>query len=102
MEKYRGLQISKGKTQVGANEEKSLNDKIEDLESTIMKKEQEVLEMKQSYFKNEATIQSLKEKNKELEDEISKWQNFQLPKIKELETNQRTLLDEFQKAKKDF
>ena len=41
-----------------------------------------MIELKQNFMKNEAMIQSLKEKNKELEDEISKWQNFQLPKIK--------------------
>ncbi len=33
-------------------------------------------------MKSENTIQSLKDKNKELEDQISKWQNFQMPKIK--------------------
>lgn len=41
LEKYRGLQISKGKTSV--NEEKSLSDKIEDLEGQMLKKEQEIL-----------------------------------------------------------
>lgn len=53
-------------------------------------------------MKSENTIQSLKDKNKELEDQISKWQNFQMPKIKQLEVAQKTLLDEFAKTKKDF
>lgn len=102
MEKYRSLQISKGKSQVGATEEKSLSDRIEELESLLMKKEQDILELRQNNMKSDSMMQGLKDKNKELEEEISKWQNFQLPKIKELELNQRTLLEEFHKAKKDF
>lgn len=64
LEKYRSLQISKGK--VSANEEKSLNDKIEELESTLMKKEQDIIELKQINMKTDSLYHNLKEKNKEL------------------------------------
>jgi chromosome segregation ATPase len=102
MEKYRGLQIAKGKTQLGQNEEKSLSERIDELEGLVLKKEQDIIELKQSSAKADSLIQSLKDKNKELEDEISKWQNYQLPKIKELEQAQKALLDEFNKTKRDF
>jgi predicted RNase H-like nuclease (RuvC/YqgF family) len=68
----------------------------------LLKKDQDIIELKQVMMKNDSTIQGLKDKNKELEDEISKWQNFQLPKIKELEFAQKTLLEEFSKTKRDF
>lgn len=70
-----------------------MNEKIEDLESSLIKKDQEIIELKQAAMKSDSAIQGLKDKNKELEDEISKWQNFQLPKIKELELGQKTLLE---------
>lgn len=53
-------------------------------------------------MKTDSLFQNIREKNKDLEDEISKWQNFQIPKIRELEMNQKTLLEEFNKVKKDF
>lgn len=47
-------------------------------------------------------MNNLKEKNKELEDEVSKWHKFQLPKIKEMEFNQRSIHEEFNKVKRDL
>ncbi len=38
--------------------------------------------MKQSQIKGEATVQSLRDKTKELEEELSKFQKYQMPKIK--------------------
>ena len=54
------------------------------MEANLIKKEQDILELRQNNVKSDSLYHGLKEKNKELEDEISKWQNFQLPKIKEL------------------
>jgi hypothetical protein len=68
----------------------------------LIRKENEILEMKQSQIKGEATVQSLRDKTKELEEELSKFQKYQMPKIKELENNQKSISDEFIKVKRDL
>jgi hypothetical protein len=102
MEKYRYLQISKGKVVSGPNEEKSLTEKLEEMENTLIKKEQEIIELKQASMKQEVLMGSMKEKNKELEDELSKWHKYQIPKIKEMEGNQKSILEEFNKVRRDM
>ena len=84
MEKYRALQISKGKVNSGPNEEKSAAEKMEEMETLMMKKEQEIIDLKQASLKQDSIMSSLKEKNKELEDELSKWLKNQGPKLKEM------------------
>ena len=49
---------------MSANEEKSLNDKIEELESVLMKKEQDIIELKQINMKTDSLYHNIKEKNK--------------------------------------
>lgn len=84
MEKYRTLQISKGKTVSNVNQEKSLSDKLEDMENMLIKKQQEIIELKQIGMKQDSLMTNLKEKNKEIEDELSRWHKYQIPKIKEM------------------
>lgn len=64
MEKYRTLQISKGKH--SASDEKSLTQKMEEMQNLLMKKEQEIIELKQASLKQDAYMATLKEKNKQL------------------------------------
>jgi hypothetical protein len=92
MEKYRTLQISKGKVTTGPNEEKSMTEKMEEMETLLMKKEQEIIELKQANLKQDSFTATLKEKNIYLEDELSKWLKNQGPKLKEMEGNQKSLL----------
>lgn len=66
MDKYRSLQISKGKAASGSGEEKSLTEKIEEYESQLIRKEQEILDLKQAIQKSEGMMNGLKDKNKEL------------------------------------
>lgn len=47
-------------------------------------------------------MMTLKDKNKELEDELSKWLKNQGPKLKEMEGNQKSLLEEFNKVRRDL
>ena len=42
-------------------------------------------------MKSDTMISNMKDKIKELEDEMTKWHSFQQPKIKELELGQRTM-----------
>lgn len=58
--------------------------------------------MKQAGLKQDSLMSTQKERNKELEDELSKWHKYQIPKIKEMEANQRSLLEEFTKVKRDL
>ncbi len=41
-----------------------MNEKIEDLESSLIKKDQEIIELKQAAMKSDSAIQGLKDKNK--------------------------------------
>ncbi len=72
------------------------------MENNLIKKEQEIIELKQIGLKQDSLMSNLKDKNKELEDQLSKWQKYQLPKIKEMEVNQRSILEEFNKVKRDL
>ena len=72
------------------------------MESVLIKKQQEIIELKQLSLKQDSLISSQKERNKELEDELSKWHKYQIPKIKQTELNQRQLLEEFAKVKRDL
>jgi uncharacterized protein involved in tolerance to divalent cations len=53
-------------------------------------------------MKQEGALGGLKDKNKELEDELSKLHKYQLPKIKEMEGNQKSILEEFNKVRRDL
>jgi septal ring factor EnvC (AmiA/AmiB activator) len=79
-----------------------MTEKIEDMETLLMKKEQEIIDLKQASLKQDAIMASLREKNKELEDELSKWLKNQGPKLKEMEGNQKSLLEEFNKVRRDL
>lgn len=72
------------------------------MESVLIKKQQEIIELKQLSLKQDSLVSSQKERNKELEDELSKWHKYQIPKIKQMELNQRQLLEEFAKVKRDL
>lgn len=61
------------------------------MESLLLKKEQDLIEYKQMNMKSDTMISNMKDKIKELEDEMTKWHSFQQPKIKELELGQRTM-----------
>ena len=100
-EKYRAMQINRGKSGSG-KEEKSLLDKLEEMETGMIKKEQEIIELKQMSLKQDALMNTMRDKNRELEDELSKWRKYQIPKLKELEGNQRSILEEFNKVRRDL
>ena len=68
----------------------------------MIKKEQEIIDLKKVGLKMDELMASEKKKNKDLEDELSQWHKYQLPKIKEMELNQRSLHEEFVKVKRDL
>ena len=43
-----------------------------------------------------------KKKNKDLEDQLSQWHKYLLPKIKQMELNQKSIHEEFVKVKRDL
>ena len=72
--------------------EEFILDMVKKQPSKLSGEPSKLIELKQAGLKQDSLMSTQKERNKELEDELSKWHKYQIPKIKEMEANQRSLL----------
>ena len=68
----------------------------------MLKKEQEIIDLKKVGLKMDELMVTQKKKNKDLEDELSQWHKYLLPKIKQMEISQKSIHEEFIKVKRDL
>lgn len=100
LEKYREVQANHARSD-DKGSLKELKDKVDELELALSKKDNEINSLRSSTQGTESQIIALKEKLKESEEEVVKFQTYQAPKLKELEMIQHNLTDEFGKLRKE-
>lgn len=97
LDKYRSVQANFKKEDEG-----ELKASIDRLKETNNKKAEQIVLLQTSMNNQESLVANLKEKLKETQDQLAKLNNNYLPKLKDVQVVQKSLLEEFAKLKKDI